>query len=111
MEGRKKCFDCAALGSCPFAGEIAECKLYMQSRVELKQIAKLLGVSDRTITRNCKYEYGVEKIIEAVREVGIRLVYDKDNHTIFYRKVNFEERVAQLQVNTSLGAILATGNI
>lgn len=109
MEGRKKCFDCAALGNCPFAGEVGECKLYMQSRVELKQIAKLLGVSDRTITRCCEYEYGVEKIIEAVRKVGIRLVYDKDNHTIFYRKVNFEERVAQVQVNVNLGARLARG--
>lgn len=111
MEERKKCFDCAALGICPFAGEVSECKLYMQSRVELKQIAKLLGVSDRTITRCCEYEYDVEKIIEAVRKAGIRLVYDKEKHAIFYRKVNFAERAAQVQVNVNLGARLATGNI
>lgn len=109
MEGERNCFNCAVLGKCPLAGKIAECKLYMQSRVELKQIAKLFGVSERTITRCCEYEYGVEKIVEAVRKVGIRLVYDKDDHTIFYRKVNFEERAAQAQVNVNLGARLARG--
>ena len=117
MEGERNCFNCAVLGKCPLAGKVGNCKLYVKSRFTKQDVAKALGVSERTVYRLIQSDKGRKEMLELLRKAGIRLVLDvqgnhgEDGQIAYYRKVEFSDRLAQVQVNINLGARLATGNI
>ena len=119
MVGERNCFNCAVLGKCPLAGKVENCKLYVKSRFTKQDIAKALGVSERTVYRIIQSDKGRKKMLELLRKAGIRLVLDvhgkigEENsdagQIAYYRKVEFSDRLAQAQVNVNLGARLARG--
>lgn len=115
MEGERSCFNCAVLGKCPLAGKVENCKLYVKSRFTKQDVAKALGVSERTVYRLIQSDKGRKEMLELLRKAGIRLVLDvQGNHgeygrIAYYRKVEFSDRLAQAQVNVNLGARLARG--
>ena len=117
MEGERSCFNCAVLGKCPLAGKVENCKLYVKSRFTKQDVAKALGVSERTVYRLIQSDKGRKEMLELLRKAGIRIVLDvqgkngEDGQIAYYRKVEFSDRLAQAQVNINLGARLATGNI
>ena len=115
MEGERNCFNCAVLGKCPLAGKVENCKLYVKSRFTKQDVAKALGVSERTVYRLIQSDKGRKEMLELLRKAGIRLVLDvqgkngEDGQIAYYRKVEFSDRLAQAQVNVNLGARLARG--
>lgn len=119
MEGERNCLDCAVLGKCPLVGRVKNCKLYIKSLFTKKDIAKALGVSERTVYRLIQSDKGRKEMLELLRKAGIRLVldvqgkndeeYSEDGQIAYYRKVEFSDRLAQAQVNVNLGARLARG--
>lgn len=115
MEGERICFNCAVLGKCPLAGKVENCKLYVKSRFTKQDVAKALGVSERTVYRLIQSDKGRKEMLELLRKAGIRLVLDvqgnhgEDGQIDYYRKVEFSDRLAQVQVNINLGARLARG--
>ena len=115
MEGERNCFNCAVLGKCPLAGKVENCKLYVKSRFTKQDVAKALGVSERTVYRLIQSDKGRKEMLELLRKAGIRLVLDvqgkngEDGQIAYYRKVEFSDRLAQAQVNANLGARLARG--
>ena len=117
MDVERNCFNCAVLGKCPLAGKVENCKLYVKSRFTKQDVAKALGVSERTVYRLIQSDKGRKEMLELLRKAGIRIVLDvqgkngEDGQIAYYRKVEFSDRLAQAQVNINLGARLATGNI
>lgn len=115
MEGERNCFNCAVLGKCPLAGKVENCKLYVKSRFTKQDVAKALGVSERTVYRLIQSDKGRKEMLELLRKAGIRLVLDvqgnhgEDGQIAYYRKVEFSDRLAQAQVNVNVGARLARG--
>lgn len=119
MEGERSCFNCAVLGKCPLAGKVENCKLYVKSRFTKHDVAKALGVSERTVYRLIQSDKGRKEMLELLRKAGIRLVLDVQGKNgeenegagqiAYYRKVEFSDRLAQAQVNVNLGARLARG--
>lgn len=115
MDVERNCFNCAVLGKCHLAGKVENCKLYVKSRFTKQDIAKALGVSERTVYRIIQSDKGRKKMLELLRKAGIRLVLDvqgnhgEDGQIAYYRKVEFSDRLAQAQVNVNLGARLARG--
>lgn len=103
------------LGNVLWRGKVENCKLYVKSRFTKQDVAKALGVSERTVYRLIQSDKGRKEMLELLRKAGIRLVLDvqgnhgEDGQIAYYRKVEFSDRLAQAQVNVNLGARLARG--
>lgn len=119
MDVERNCFNCAVLGKCPLAGKVENCKLYVKSRFTKQDVAKALGVSERTVYRLIQSDKGRKEILELLRKAGIRLVldvqgkngeeYSEDGQIAYYRKVEFSDRLAKEGVNLNIGTRLAKG--
>lgn len=92
------------------AGKVSVCGLFKQSVITKQEISEELSISVKTVIRYCKDEYGVRKLLEAMRRRGYCIVLDKDNGKLrFYQKIRFEDRLEQAQQDVKTHGTMLIG--
>lgn len=108
MQQGCQCFNCARLASCPKANKsVAQCKLYIDSKMTAPQIAKILGCHKKVILRMKQSSSGIKYLVKQLAVRGINVRVDKNDKGVFiWRKERFQSNrqieAAQLSIYISL---------
>lgn len=108
MQRGCQCFNCAKLASCPEASKlVTQCKLYIDSKMTVPQIAKILGCHKKVILRMKQSSNGIKYLVKQLAVRGINVRVDKNDKGVFiWRKERFQANrqldTVQLSIYISL---------
>lgn len=102
-----KCFNCARLASCPKASKsITKCRLYIEMKMTVPQMAKILKCSKDQILELKHSDGGIRYLVKRLAAKGVNVRVEKNDKGVFvWRKEPFQ-RDRQVELS-QLGLYIA----